>query len=218
MIVVETFPVGPLQCNCSIIGCQTSGEAVVVDPGGDPEIIEEKLEKLGLKAKYLLHTHAHFDHVLGSRKMKESTGAKICLHKEDQWLYDNLDKQCQMFGFAPDKPLPVDHYLEDEESVQAGDIVARVLHTPGHTPGSLCYFMEGTKEGTEGDEPFLFAGDTLFSGSIGRTDLWGGSYEQIIKSISERLMVLEDETRVIPGHGPATSIWSEKKHNPYVKC
>ena len=127
-------------------------------------------------------------------------------------------KQCQMFGFAPDKPLPVDHYLEDEESVQAGEIVARVLHTPGHTPGSLCYFMEGTKEGTKGDEPFLFAGDTLFSGSIGRTDLWGGSYEQIIKSISERLMVLEDETRVIPGHGPATSIWSEKKHNPYVKC
>lgn len=213
MLVVETFPVGPLQCNCSIIGCKETGEAVVVDPGGDPEIIEEKLAALGLKARYLLHTHAHFDHVLGSRKMKESTGAKICLHKEDQWLYDNLDQQCQMFGFAPDQPLPVDHYLEDEESVQLGKLSAKVLHTPGHTPGSLCYSLENTGSDTD---PILFAGDTLFSGSIGRTDLWGGSYEQIIKSISDRLMVLDDQTQVIPGHGPATSIWSEKKHNPYV--
>ena len=186
---------------------------MVVDPGGDPEIIEEKLAALGLKARYLLHTHAHFDHVLGSRKMKESTGAKICLHKEDQWLYDNLDQQCQMFGFAPDQPLPVDHYLEDEESVQLGKLSAKVLHTPGHTPGSLCYSLENTGSDTD---PILFAGDTLFSGSIGRTDLWGGSYEQIIKSISDRLMVLDDQTQVIPGHGPATSIWSEKKHNPYV--
>lgn len=210
MIVLETFQVGPLQCNCSIIGDRESGEAVVVDPGGDPEVIKQKLDDLGLTARYLLHTHAHFDHVLGSRKMKELTGAKICLHKEDQWLYDNLDKQCQMFGFAPDTPLPVDHYLEDEESVEFGGVQARVLHTPGHTPGSLCYSVEA-------DEPVLLAGDTLFSGSIGRTDLWGGSFEQIIRSISDRLMVLEDETRVIPGHGPDTTIWSEKKNNPYVR-
>lgn len=209
MLVVETFPVGPLSCNCSIVGSKETGEALVIDPGGDPEVILAKLKELGLEVKYLLHTHAHFDHVLGSRKMKESTGAKICLHKEDQWLYDNLEKQCRMFGFAPDEPLPVDHYLEDEESVKVGDVEATVLYTPGHTPGSLCYSVND-------GEPYLFSGDTLFSGSIGRTDLWGGSMDQIIKSINERLMVLEDETKVVPGHGPATSIWSEKTHNPFI--
>lgn len=210
MVFVETFPVGPLQCNCSIVACESTKEALVVDPGGDPEVIVEKVERHGFKVKYLLHTHAHFDHVLGSRKMKEKTGAQICLHEEDQWLYDNLDTQCRMFGFAPDEPLPVDHYLSDEESVKIGELETKVIHTPGHTPGSLCYSLEK-------DEPLLFAGDTLFNGGIGRTDLWGGSHDEIIKSISQRLMTLEDETKVIPGHGPETSIWTEKRQNPFIR-
>lgn len=209
MLVLESFPVGPLNCNCSVFGCTETGEAAVVDPGGDVDKIIEIVERHGLKVKYLLHTHAHFDHVLGSREMKERTGARICLHKEDQWLYDNLLKQCSMFGFTASEPLPVDHYLDDEEPIAVGKLETEVIHTPGHTPGSLCFSLKS-------EESVLFAGDTLFSRSIGRTDLWGGSFEQIIKSISTRLFSLDESTRVIPGHGPDTTIWTEKRENPFV--
>lgn len=210
MFVVETFPVGPLSCNCSIVGCKETGEAIVVDPGGDAQEIVDAASRMGLTIKYLLHTHAHFDHILGSRAVKEKTGASICLHKEDQWLYDNLHMQCGMFGFKADDPLPVDHYLEDEESVKIGGITASVLHTPGHTPGSLCFSVAD-------EDSVVFAGDTLFSGSIGRTDLWGGDFDTIIKSIHNKLLTLDDSTRVVPGHGPETDIFSEKKHNPFLR-
>jgi len=209
MLVLESFPVGPLGCNCSIIGCKETGDAIVVDPGGDPDKIIELLDKLGLKAKYLLHTHAHFDHITGSREMREKTGAQICLHEGDQWLYDNLLKQVQMFGFEAQDPLPVDRYLSDEEEVDFGNLKAKVIHTPGHTPGSLCFSVEDK-------DAVLPSGDTLFNRSIGRTDLWGGNFEEIIKSISTRLLTLDDSTRVIPGHGPDTCIWEEKKENPFV--
>lgn len=208
-MLLESFPVGPLQCNCSIIACPETKEAAIVDPGGDPEKILALVKEHGLTVKYILHTHAHFDHVLGSRAVKEATGGKICLHNGDQWLYDNLAKQGNMFGFNITEPLPVDIYLEDDQELQIGKGKTKVIHTPGHTPGSLC-FEHGDQEN------ILFAGDTLFHRSIGRTDLWGGSFEQIIKSISERLMTLEDSTRVIPGHGPDTDIWSEKKENPFL--
>ncbi|HEY9787233.1 MAG TPA: MBL fold metallo-hydrolase [Candidatus Obscuribacterales bacterium] len=208
-MIIETFPVGPLQCNCSIIACPETKEAAVVDPGGDVKLIIERLNELGVKVKYLLHTHAHFDHVLGARSLKEETGAQICLHKGDQWLYDNLEKQCGLFGFKASDPLPVDRYLEDEEEVVVGKVKASVIHTPGHTPGSLCFSLAG-KEST------LLSGDTLFHRSIGRTDLWGGSFDEIIKSISDRLFKLDDSTTVIPGHGENTDIWSEKRENPFV--
>jgi hydroxyacylglutathione hydrolase len=208
-MLLESFPVGPLQCNCSIIACPETKEAAIVDPGGDPEKILALVKEHGLTVKYILHTHAHFDHVLGSRAIKEATGGKICLHTGDQWLYDNLAKQGNLFGFDITEPLPVDVYLEDEQDLKIGKGQAKVIHTPGHTPGSLC-FEHADKENV------LFAGDTLFRRSIGRTDLWGGSFEQIIKSISERLFKLEDSTRVIPGHGPDTDIWSEKKENPFL--
>ena len=209
MIIIETFPVGPLQCNCSIIACSETREAIVVDPGGDPNDIVAFCDFSNFKIKYLVHTHAHFDHIHGSRAVKEATGAQICLHKEDEWLYNNLAMQCQMFGFECDEPLPVDHYLEDEEELQIGQSKTQVLHTPGHTPGSVCYSLKDK-------ENVLFSGDTLFSRSIGRTDLWGGSYEKIIKSIKDRLMVLDDNTRVITGHGPSTTIWTERKENPFL--
>ncbi len=131
-MIIESFPVGPLQCNCSIIACPETREAAVVDPGGDPEKILEYAKENNLTIKYLLHTHAHFDHIMGSRAVKEATGAKICINKGDQWLYDNLQKQVQMFGFKATDPLPVDHYLEHEEHVQVGNVKASVIHTPGH--------------------------------------------------------------------------------------
>lgn len=208
-MLFESFPVGPLECNCSIIGCKETGQAAVIDPGGNPERILEALKRHGLTIKCLLHTHAHFDHVLSSRALKEATGAKIYLHQGDKWLYDNLAKQGMMFGFHIDDPLPVDHYLADEEEVQIGKIKTSVIHTPGHTPGSLSFTMAD-------QDNILFAGDTLFYRSIGRTDLWGGSFEQIIDSITKRLFILDDSTRVIPGHGIETDIWSEKKENPFV--
>lgn len=208
-MLVNTFPAGPLGCNCSIIACPETKEAIVVDPGGDVEKIIALCDQHGLTVKMLLHTHAHFDHILGSREMKEKTGAKICLHKEDQWLYDNLDKQCALFGFSNEAPLPIDIYLQDEEEVQVGSLKASVIHTPGHTPGSLCFSLQDKQS-------ILFSGDTLFQHSIGRTDLWGGSYEQILQSIRERLFVLDDSTEVIPGHGSNTTIWSEKRENPFV--
>jgi hydroxyacylglutathione hydrolase len=207
-LLIESFPVGPLGCNCSIVACTETKEAAVVDPGGDVDEIIERLAAHGLTAKYLLHTHAHFDHILGSRGMREKTGALICLNKEDQFLYDKLIMQASMFGFPAEDPLPVDKFLEDEEDVKIGSLKASVLHTPGHTPGSCCFSVAEK-------ESVLFSGDTLFNRSIGRTDLWGGSFEQIIDSIATRLFTLDDSTRVIPGHGPDTEIWKEKKENPF---
>lgn len=209
-IFIETFPVGPLQCNCSIVACKETKEAAVIDPGGDVKKILALLKEHDFQVKYLLHTHAHFDHILGSKEMKEATGAKICLHKKDEMLYENLQMQCGLFGLSADKPLACDHYLNDEEQVKIGNLKTQVLHTPGHTPGSVC-FTVGDKENV------LFAGDTLFHRSIGRTDLWGGSFEDIIRSIQSRLLTLDDSTRVITGHGEATDIWSEKRENPFLQ-
>ncbi len=209
MLLIESFPVGPLQCNCSIVGCKETGEAIVVDPGGDPQDILDFCTKNNLTIKYLIHTHAHFDHIHGSRAVKEATGAKICLHKEDEWLYTNLAMQCGKFGFKYDDPLPIDYYLSDEEELFVGKAKTKVLHTPGHTPGSLCFSVQDK-------ESLLFSGDTLFNHSVGRTDLWGGSHEKLLKSINERLLTLDDSTRVVCGHGPDTSIWTEKKENPFL--
>jgi hydroxyacylglutathione hydrolase len=206
--ILESFPVGPLQCNCSILGCEETKEAAVIDPGGDVEKILARIKEYGFTVKYLLHTHAHFDHITGSRQMKEATGAKICLHEKDKFLYDNLSMQCGLFGFKASEPLPIDQYLSDEESLQIGKHKASVICTPGHTPGSICFNVE-EKDG------ILFSGDTLFQGSIGRTDLWGGNFDEIIKSISTRLLTLEDSTLVVPGHGESTNIWTEKRENPF---
>lgn len=206
---VITFPAGPLQCNCSIIACPETKEAAVIDPGGDVDEILKLLQDNGLTVKYLLHTHAHFDHILGSRELKEKTGAKICLHEGDDWLYENLGMQCGLFGFKSDEPLPVDVHLNDEEELKIGNIKTRVIHTPGHTPGSLCFEMSAK-------DNLLYSGDTLFQHSIGRTDLWGGSMDDIIKSIRGKLFRLDDSTTVVPGHGPNTTIHQEKKLNPFV--
>jgi len=210
-VLVATFPVGALQCNCSIIADPVSKEAAVIDPGGDAEQIVKVLQDNGLKAKYILHTHAHFDHIMGSRAVAEKTGAKICLHKGDEWLYNNLATQGKFVGFNLDKEttLPIDHYLEDDEELELGSIKTKVIHTPGHTPGSTCFAVAH-------DESIVFAGDTLFQHSVGRTDLWGGSFDDILSSIKGKLFRLDESTEVVAGHGPNTTIWEEKRHNPFV--
>jgi glyoxylase-like metal-dependent hydrolase (beta-lactamase superfamily II) len=209
-LLVATFPVGQLQCNCSIIADPVTKEAAVIDPGGDADKIVELLKEHGLTAKYLLHTHAHFDHILATRAVKEKTGAKICLHKGDEWLYNNLLMQGAFVGaLFKDKTLPVDHFYSDGEEIQLGNIKTTAIHTPGHTPGSTCFSVADK-------ESILFAGDTLFQHSIGRTDLWGGSMDEILKSIKQKLFELDDSTEVIAGHGPNTTIWEERKYNPFV--
>jgi glyoxylase-like metal-dependent hydrolase (beta-lactamase superfamily II) len=208
-IIVETIPVGPLQCNCTILGDLVSRKAIVVDPGGDAEILLERLVELDLQVERIIHTHAHLDHFLASGKMKEATGAKLALHREDLFLWDMLEDQCRMFGIPFEPPPPPDQWLENEEEIDLNDLQGKALHTPGHTPGSMCFLFESQK--------LLIAGDTLFQGSIGRTDLWGGDFKKIEKSIQEKLYTLDEETSVITGHGESTSIGHEMRANSFVR-
>ena len=209
-IIVETIPVGPLQCNCTILGDLVSRKAIVVDPGGDAEILLERLVELNLQVERIIHTHAHLDHFLASGKMKEATGAKLALHPEDLFLWDMLEDQCRMFGIPFEPPPPPDQWLENEEEIDLNDLQGKALHTPGHTPGSMCFLFESQK--------LLIAGDTLFQGSIGRTDLWGGDFKKIEKSIQEKLYTLDEETSVITGHGESTSIGHEMRANSIVRA
>jgi glyoxylase-like metal-dependent hydrolase (beta-lactamase superfamily II) len=212
-VLVETFPVGVLSCNCIIIACERTRDAVVVDPGGDADRILERVRSNGLNVKEVLHTHAHFDHVLGTREVKERTGARIRLHPGDGFLYENLAMQAGWLGMKIDRPaLPVDAPLAHRETITIGDAGALVLHTPGHTPGSVSFTLE-----TAPGKLLLIAGDTLFKGSIGRTDLPGGDGELILESIRKELLPLDDGTRVICGHGPETTIGSERRKNPFLE-
>jgi len=211
-MLIETVVVGSFQCNCTIIACEKTKEAVIIDPGDEPDKILELIKHYDLKVKYLLHTHAHLDHIMGTRKVKEVTSADILLHKADNDIYENLIMQASMFGFDVKAPLKVDKFLEDGELITAGDSInTKVIHTPGHSPGSICFHFGGE------EKPLLFSGDTLFARSIGRTDLWGGSHPQLLKSIEERIFSLEEGTVVCPGHGPQTTVWEEKKKNPFFR-
>lgn len=207
--LIETFPVGPLQCNCTILADPTSREAVVIDPGDEPDRILRELESMKLKPVALLHTHAHLDHITGSRAVREATGAPIRLHPDDRALYDALPEQAAFFGFKAQTPLPPDAPLSDGEIVRFGAFALRAIHTPGHTPGSTCFELAGEK-------PLLFSGDTLFRRSIGRTDLWGGDTEAILDSIRKKLFALPGDTTVVCGHGADTTISEEKRLNPFA--
>jgi len=209
-LIRSTFPVPPLGCNCSIVGDPATKRAIVVDPGGAPDKILAEVARLGLTVTAIVHTHAHFDHFLASGDMKKATGATLCLHPEDRALWEMLETQCRLFG-VPYAPVPLpDHWLKDEETIAVGDVRGLALHTPGHTPGSMCFFFQ------EGG--VLLAGDTLFRGGIGRTDLWGGDAGAIERSIRERLYTLDDTTRVVTGHGPETNIGFEREYNPFVRA
>ena len=209
-LILETLPVGHLQCNCTILGDPVSRKAIVVDPGGDAEMLIERLVELDLQVERIIHTHAHLDHFLASGKMKEATGAKLALHRDDLFLWDMLEDQCRIFEIPFEKPPPPDQWLEHEEEINVKGVHGKALHTPGHTPGSMCFLFENQK--------LLIAGDTLFQGSIGRTDLWGGDYQQIEKSIQEKLYILDEETTVITGHGESTNIGNEMRSNSFVRA
>jgi glyoxylase-like metal-dependent hydrolase (beta-lactamase superfamily II) len=208
-MILETFPVGPLQCNCTIMGDENAAEAVVIDPGDEVSRIYRRLSSLGLKLRQILVTHAHIDHVGGALQLKALTGAPIFLNEDDLPLLQMMSVQAAWLGVQPPDTAPPDESLQDGGRVGLEACPAQILHTPGHTQGSVCLHFAPLK--------MVIAGDTLFAGSIGRTDLPGGNFQQIINSIQTRLLTLPDETRVIPGHGPATTIGAERHTNPFLR-
>ena len=204
---IMSFPVGPLQCNCSILWDSNTKEALVIDPGGDFEKIKKEIETEGLTIKAILHTHAHFDHVGASKEIHELTGAPLLLHPDDKFLWENLKLQGQMFNIDVEALPKWNTDLHDEMELSWGEHKLKTLFTPGHSPGSCSFVIDDV----------LFSGDTLFQNSIGRTDLWGGDFNQISKSIKDRLYTLDTDTKVICGHGPNTLIGIEKKENSFVR-
>jgi hydroxyacylglutathione hydrolase len=208
---VETLAVGPLGCNCSIVADVGAKRAVVVDPGGDYEEIRARLDALGVSVAAIVHTHTHFDHVGCTAELQRASGAAASIHEGDRFLYDIVPLQAGMFGAPAPELADVDGDLVDGRTIRAGAIELAVLHTPGHTPGS-CSFV-ATRDG----QTVVIAGDTLFRGSIGRTDLWGGDHDAILRSIRTRLLTLPDDARVVTGHGPSTTIGDERAKNRFLR-
>lgn len=204
----KILPVGLLQCNCSVVGDEQSHEAMVIDPGDQIEEILAILRQAKLTLKYIVVTHAHIDHVGGAMKLKAATSAPILLNQNDIALLKMLDMQAGWLGMPPPGAVQVDGSLNDGQKLQIGNINSQVIQTPGHTEGSICLLFSSEKK--------LIAGDTLFAGSIGRTDLPGGSFDKIMHSLHTQLMALPDEIEVVPGHGPLTTIGQERETNPFL--
>ena len=205
-MIIKELVVGPLMANCFICGCSKTKEAVVIDPGGDADTILLSLAESKLKVKYIINTHGHFDHVSANGKMKDATGADILIHPLDASMLEKLSSNAAFFGVSVENSPPCDQTLEEGDTVSFGDITLKVIHTPGHTPGGISLYTNG----------IVFVGDTLFAGSIGRTDFPGGDFNTLISSIKTKLFNMEDDIRVFSGHGPETSIGVEKRHNPFV--
>lgn len=234
-LIHEVIAVGLLQCNCSILGDPQTREAIVIDPGDDVNRILDVLKKHRLRVRTILSTHTHIDHVGGLALLHKATGAPVLIHEADLELYRRLDIQAQWLGIPTPETMRIQDFVQEGDAIRWGDFAASVLHTPGHTPGSICLVVnkEPAHEVTPSAEPHdsalqrlrrndastsrLIAGDTLFQGSIGRTDLWGGSYPQIIRSIREKLIVQPEELVVYPGHGDTTTIGAERESNPFLR-
>ncbi len=208
-MIVESFPVGPLGANCTILGDETTHEALVIDPGAEAERIYGRVQALGLVTQQILLTHGHLDHAGGVARLRELTGAPVFIHQADQPQLEQLAEQAAWLGMAAPKRTEPDEFLTDGQVVGLKSLPATVLYTPGHTQGCICLYLK--------EQNLLIAGDTLFAGSIGRTDLPGGNSRQIINSIKTRLLTLPDETRVITGHGPDTTIGEERQSNPFLQ-
>jgi hydroxyacylglutathione hydrolase len=209
-MIHEIIPVGVLACNCSIVGDETTGEAVVIDPGDDIEQVRAILSRHNMRVKYIVATHAHIDHVGGIEKLKHATGGTVLMHERDLPLYQNLSIQAAWLGVRPPEVVEVDQFLKEGDALRWGSLALEVLHTPGHSPGSLSLHLPG-------ENSRIFSGDTLFQGSIGRTDLWGGSFDEILRSIHNQLLIFPDQTPVFPGHGAPTTIGEERASNPFLQ-
>lgn len=213
-MLVETFPTGPLGCNCSLVVDEVAKRAIVVDPGGDLELVKERLAALGVTAvDAIVHTHTHIDHVGATGGVQRAYGAKACIHEADRFLYDLLPVQSAMIGVPLPEKAEMEGSLADGSTVRAGAIEMGVLHTPGHTPGSVTFVVKGS-DGTSR----VFSGDTLFKLGIGRTDLWGGDHELIMRSLREKILTLPEDAIVVPGHGPETTIGDERAKNPFLRA
>jgi glyoxylase-like metal-dependent hydrolase (beta-lactamase superfamily II) len=208
-MIRETFPVGLLQCNCTILGDEVSREAIVVDPGDEIAQILVRLGRHSLTVKQILVTHAHIDHIMGAQRLKKITGAPILYNQRDLPLVAIMDEQATWLDIETPDVRPPDADLPDGQTVRFGAVSGQIIHTPGHTQGSVCLYLP--------DESLLLAGDTLFAGSIGRTDLPGGDGPMLIRSIHDKLLQLPEATLVIPGHGRATSISRERQQNPFLQ-
>lgn len=208
---VETFACGPLGCNCSILADLEKKRAIVIDPGGDLEDIRARLEKLGVGVDAIVHTHTHVDHVGATAGLQKATGASAQIHEADRFLYQLLPVQSMLVGCAIPESADIEGALKDGGSLRAGDLELAVLHTPGHTPGSVSFVV--TRDG----KTTVFTGDTLFCGSIGRTDLWGGDHGAILRSIKHKLLSLPDDALIVSGHGPTSTIAYERSHNPFLR-
>ena len=205
-MIIKTLTVGPIQANCFILGCEDTLEAVVIDPGDEADRILLGLAESNLTAKLIVNTHGHFDHVGANKRLKEATGAPILIHSLDAPMLSQLSSSAAAWGLAADNSPGPDRELKDGDEVIFGNTVLNVIHTPGHTPGGISLFADN----------YVFVGDTLFAGSIGRTDFPGGSFKTLKESIQKKLFVLDDEVRVYAGHGPATTIGEERRTNPFV--
>lgn len=213
MLLRETFPAGLFQCNCTILADEESKDAVVIDPGGEVERIAQIVAQYDLNVRAIIHTHAHLDHIFCTREVKESHGGTICLHQGDAFLYDGVAVQAAMFKLPTCTTLPVDRWIVDGDRIELGARTLDVIHTPGHTPGSVCFALDDPDGGR-----ILFAGDTLFRRSVGRTDLPGGDKATLIRSIQQRLYTRDPDTLVIPGHGGTTKLGDEARANPHVRA
>ena len=205
-MILESLPSGPLDVNCYILGCEKTKKAIVIDPGGNVPQIMAIVTKHGLNVDMIINTHGHFDHIGGNKELKEKTSAELLVHRHDSSLLVQARETAAIFGMsATPSPEPT-RELVGREQLTVGEMTLRVLHTPGHSRGGICLYTEG----------HVFVGDTLFAGSVGRTDLPEGDYSQLIASIKEQLMTLPDDTKVYPGHGPATTVGHEKQNNPFL--
>ena len=205
-MIIKSLAVGPIMANCFILGCEQTKKAVVIDPGDEGEKILLSLAEDKLSVEHIINTHGHFDHVGANRMMKDATGADLLIHALDAPMLNSLSETAASFGLSVKNSPPPDKNVVDGDVISFGSIELKVIHTPGHSPGGISLYVDG----------YVFVGDTLFQGSIGRTDLPGGDYPTLISAIREKLFVLGDDVRVFPGHGPETSIGVERQYNPFA--